>query len=58
MRLAFHLLGYNIRMHQISTEIDVRSGAEQVLTPVRIRTITAPGIPVGLYQVGNFRNLG
>lgn len=58
MRLAFRLLGYDIRMHHFSTEIDVRSAAEQVLAPVRIRTLTAPIIPVGLYQVGNFRNPG
>jgi len=55
MRLAFRLLGYDIRLHHFSTENDVRAAAEQILTRVRIRTLTPPLVPVGVYQVGNFR---
>ena len=58
MRLAFRVLGYDIRLHHFSSELDVRTAAQQILTPVRIRTLTAPVLPIGLYQVGDFRKVG
>jgi ubiquinone/menaquinone biosynthesis C-methylase UbiE len=54
-RLAFRVLGYDIRKHHFSTEREVRAAAEASLIPVRIRDLTSPlGIPIAIYQVGSF----
>ena len=59
MRWAFRLLGYDIRQHHLSREVDVCRAAREVLSEVRIVTMSGPfGFPRNIYQVGNFRRTG
>jgi SAM-dependent methyltransferase len=41
-RVAFRLLGYDIRRHHFSTERDVRSAASAFLEPVRYQDLRSP----------------
>jgi ubiquinone/menaquinone biosynthesis C-methylase UbiE len=53
-RLGFRALGYDIRQHHFSNERQVRSAAEDILSPVRFQRLTFPlGISIGVYQVGS-----
>jgi ubiquinone/menaquinone biosynthesis C-methylase UbiE len=55
MRFMFRLLGYDIREHHFSTELDVLAAAEKSLEQVRLIEISAPFMPVGvIYHVGHF----
>jgi SAM-dependent methyltransferase len=58
MRWAFRILGYDIRQHHFSTEIDVRRAASSVLTEVRLTMMAGPlGVPRNIYQVGHFKRV-
>ena len=58
MRWAFRILGYDIRKHHFSTEIDVRRAASSVLTEVRLTMMAGPlGMPRNIYQVGHFKRV-
>jgi len=52
MRLAFFLLGYNIRKHHFSTETQVSEAMREVFVDGRIETLSSPFGPI--YQVGKF----
>jgi SAM-dependent methyltransferase len=53
-RLAFCVLGYDLRKHHFSTERQVRSAAESILPPVRFETLSFPrAVPIPIYQVGS-----
>lgn len=56
MELAFRLLGYDIRRHHFSTEIDVRGAADELLQRVRLVAMRAiPSFFGTVYEVGHFR---
>jgi hypothetical protein len=58
MRWAFRVLGYDIRKHHFSTEIEVRRSASSVLTEVRLTMMAGPlGMPGNIYQVGHFKRV-
>ena len=58
MRWAFRILGYDIRKHHFSTEIEVRRAASSVLAEVRLIMMAGPlGMPGNVYQVGHFKRV-
>lgn len=59
MRWAFRFLGYDIRQHHLSSEVDVYQAACKVLSEVRIVAMSGPfGFPRNIYQVANFQRAG
>ena len=55
MVLMFRLLGYNIREHHFSTEIEVREAAEKVLKKEHVHTMKAsPALFGNVYEIGHF----
>lgn len=55
MQPAFRLLGYDIRQHHFSSEVDVARAAEAALTPVRRRRMGLLGRRIELYEIGHYR---
>ena len=56
MRWAFRFLGYDIRQHHLSSEVDVYKAACKVLSEVHLVKMPGPfGFPRNIYQVGHFR---
>lgn len=55
MVFMFRLLGYNIREHHFSTEIEVSKAAEKVLQKEHVHTMKAsPAIFGNVYEIGHF----
>ena len=55
MVFMFRLLGYNIREHHFSTEIEVRETAEKILKKNHIHTMEASPVIFGsVYEIGHF----
>ena len=55
MVFAFRMLGYNIREHHFSTELDVAEAAGKLLQKVRInRMSSVPSFFGKVYEVGHF----
>ncbi|MFN8435218.1 MAG: class I SAM-dependent methyltransferase [Anaerolineales bacterium] len=55
MVFMFRLLGYNIREHHFSTEIEVSTAAEKVLQKEHVHTMKAsPAIFGNVYEIGHF----
>ncbi|MCB0103085.1 MAG: class I SAM-dependent methyltransferase [Anaerolineales bacterium] len=55
MVLMFRLLGYNIREHHFSTEIQVREAAEKVFKKNSVYAMKAtPSFFGSVYEIGNF----
>jgi ubiquinone/menaquinone biosynthesis C-methylase UbiE len=56
MRLAFRLLGYDIRKHHFSTEADAAKAARSVLREVSLTGMPGPlGLFGPVYEIGHFR---
>jgi SAM-dependent methyltransferase len=56
MRSAFFLLGYDIRRHHFSTEVDAADAARSRLQEISIKQMPGPlGLFGGIYEIGHFR---
>lgn len=55
MVFFFRVLGYDIRQHHFSTEMDVFYAAKEILQEKKIVKMGGPfGIPQNIYQIGHF----
>jgi ubiquinone/menaquinone biosynthesis C-methylase UbiE len=55
MVFVFRLLGYNIREHHFSTEIEVAQAAEKVFQKNSVKAMKAfPALIGSVYEIGNF----
>lgn len=59
MVFMFHMLGYNIREHHFSTEIEVMQAANKVFEKISVYTMKAfPSFFGNVYEIGHFTKVG